>query len=211
MPRRMMYDGRNPYGSRGGYVSSRRPRRDREMYDDEMPRRDMRGRRMDYAEMDMNYPRERHYGGAREYYPVEAMGVFNGYYGMERQDYGRRGGYGDYGSYPEYGDYGETLSEKELDHWCKKLMGHLDEREKQMFSKEAIMPRIKQMGGQMQGYGEHELYVTTLMMYTDYKKTIGQNVDLAIKLAKDWLDDDDVAVTGAEKLAVYYDCIVEGE
>ena len=56
-----------------------------------------------------------------------------------------------------------------------------------------------------------ELEVTTLMIYTDYKHTIGQNPDIAIKLAFDWLTDKDVAVKGAEKLAVYYDCIVEGE
>jgi hypothetical protein len=63
----------------------------------------------------------------------------------------------------------------------------------------------------MEGFGEKELYVATLMVYTDYKQTIGQNVDLSVKIAYDWLADKDVKVRGAEKLAVYYDCIVEGE
>ena len=159
MPRRMMYDGRYPYGSRGGYVvSSRgRGRRDRAMmdYDDDMARggRGGRGRGMaDYGEHymarndDMRYRDYRggdygedmrggydgHHPEAREYRPIEAMGVFNGYYGMgdharTYRDYG----YDDYG-YDDYGDYGETLTEKELEKWNKKLMSHLDDREKQI-------------------------------------------------------------------------------
>lgn len=242
---RMAMDGRNPYGSRGGYVvSSRRGRRrgDRGMpdynYGEDMRMSDMRGRgdynsyppdmrgRMDYAEpprydmrgdynsyprMDGHYPTE---SMGREYYPVEAMGHFRGYYGMG--DYGRRDmrGGSDYGRMDygyDYGDYGETLSEKELEDWCKKLKEQLDEREKQMFSKENIMQKAKQSGRPMENFGEKELEVATLMVYTDYKNTIGQNIDMAIRLAFDWLNDKDVAVKGAEKLAVYYDCIVMGE
>ena len=36
-------------------------------------------------------------------------------------------------------------------------------------------------------------------------------MDIYLRLAKDWLEDDDVSVKGGEKLAVYHDCIVEGE
>lgn len=164
--------------------------------------------------------------GMGGYQPIEAMGYFNGYYGMPEQDYGRnrdygydmgggdyaRGGrrdYGDYG-YEDYGDYGETLSEKELEHWNKKLMEQLDEREKQMFHKDAIMQKIKQMGKPMEGFGEKELYTATLMSYTDDKEFIGQNPDLAIKLGYAFLADKDTKVRGAEKLCVYFDEIVMG-
>lgn len=173
------------------------------------------------------YPMDGHYQHGRQsgYEPVEFMGYCQGYAGSpDRGDYrgGRdygydmRGGYGrrDYGydyGYDDYGDYGETLSEKELDHWNKKLLDQLDEREKQMFHKDAIIQKAKQMGKPMEGFGEKELYTATLVVYTDYKQSIGQNVDLSVKLAYDWLSDKDVAVKGAEKLAVYYDCIVEGE
>jgi hypothetical protein len=182
-----------------------------------------------------DYGYDGHYGshGGRTggYEPVEFMGYCTGYAG-EKQDYGyrnydmrgrgrdygypmydMRGGrdYGyDYG-YDDYGDYGETLSEKELDHWCEKLKKQLDDQEKQMFSKEMISQKAKSMGMQMKDFGEKELEVATLMVYTDYKRTIGKNPDMAIRLAYDWLTDDDVAVKGAEKLAVYYFCIVEGE
>ena len=262
-------DGRNPYGSRGGYVVSRRSRRgrrgDRGM---DYAEQDMRGggsqysmrryrdmgdynqdmRGGDYGSYDMGdmargYDRagqdygdmrnDGHHGRQGGYEPIEFMGYCSGYYGSPDQDYGydmrSRGGrdygydmrgrgsrmdygYGrDYGDYDDYGDYGETLSEQELEHWNKKLLGQLDEREKQMFSKDAIMQKMKSMGKQMEGFGEKELYTATLMIYTDYKQSIGQNVDLSIKLAYDWLADKDVAVKGAEKLAIYYDCIVEGK
>jgi hypothetical protein len=115
----------------------------------------------------------------------------------------------DYGD--DYGDYGETLSDKELEEWNKKLLGQLDEREKQMFSKDAIMQKAKAMGKKMEGFSEKELYTTVLMLLTDYKMSLPANPDVYIKLAFDWLNDKDVAVKGAEKLAVYYDCIVEGE
>jgi hypothetical protein len=185
-----------------------------------------RDRRNGYGDYEMDghhYPQ----GQGSTYYPIQAMGTFEGYYGMPEQDYARgdmrydmRGGRMDYGynvgsmyrdyGYNDYGDYGETLTEEELDKWCKKLKGQLDEREKQMFSKEAISQKAKQMQLQMKDFGEKELEVATLMVYTDYKKTIGQNVDMAVRLAYDWLTDDDVAVKGAEKLAVYYDEIVSG-
>lgn len=252
--RDMRYDGRNPYGSRGGYVVSSRGR----------GRRSRRGRRgdrgmQDYGydmrsydmRMDGHHPQEH----GSTYYPIQAMGTFEGYYGMPEQDYARGGNRQDYGydmnydmrgrdmrgqdmrgsmrggrdygypmhymhdmrggrdygyDYGYYGDYGETLTDKELEEWKHKLMSKLDEREKQMFSKEMISQKAKQMGLQMKDFGEKELEVATLMCYTDYKKSIGQNPDLAVKLAYDWLCDDDVAVKGAEKLAVYHDEIVEG-
>jgi hypothetical protein len=165
-----------------------------------------------------------HYQHGRQsrYEPVEFMGYCQGYYGSPEdyprgRDYGypdMRGSRRDYGydyGYGDYGDYGETLSDKELEHWEKKLMAQLDDRERQMFHKDIIMQKVKSMGKSMEGFGEKELYLATLMVYTDYKQTIGQNPDMAIKLAYDWLTDKDVAVKGAEKLAVYYDCIVEGE
>lgn len=201
-------------GGRGG-----RGRGDYGEYD--MARgQDMRGgdyRGGDYRNGQMSgdghhYPEQM---GGQTYYPIEAMGRFNGYWGMPQGDYGydMRGGRRDYGydyGY-DYGDYGETLSEKELEEWCKKLMSHFDEREKQMFNKDTIMQKAKQMGKQMEGFGEKELYVATVMAYSDYKEVIGANPDMALRLGYAWLADKDVAVKGANKLATYYDCIVEGE
>jgi hypothetical protein len=215
-------------GGQGG-----RGRGDRGDYNYDMARGDMRSmdyRGGDYHDRPMNdmgygdmRMRDGHYMHGRQsgYEPVEFMGYCQGYYGSPQQDHGRGRDYGydmrgrrDYGydyNYRDYGDYGETLSDEEISEWEKKLMAQLDEREKQMFHKDAVMQKARSMGKQMEGFGEKEMYLTTLMIYTDYKNTIGQNLDTAMKLAYDWLSDKDVAVKGAEKLAVYYDCIVEGE
>ena len=244
-------DYRNPYGSRGGYVvSSRRGRRDRAMgnerrgdmnydmgYSDYASRGNSRSRLdrgMGYGDMggyDMNnmpHSYDGHYpqGQGSTYYPIEAMGVFNGYYGMPEQDYARggrrdygydmrygmRGGYHnmDYG-YDFAGDFGERLTKSELEHWDKKLLKKIPERDKSFFTKENIVSRAKAMGVQMNDFNEEELFTTVLMMYTDHCDSVGQNYDMYIKIGRDFLMDDDTSVGGGEKLAVYYDCIVEGE
>ena len=179
----------------------------------DMARGDMRG---DYRGGQMmgdghHYPQ----GQGSTYYPIQAMGTFEGYYGMPEQDYGRGRDYGyrrdynyDYG-YDYGGDYGESLSSEELHKWQKKLMEQLDEREKQMFRKEAIIPKFKQMGIEMKDFNEEELYTLTLAKYTDHKQSIGQNPDLAIKLARDFMIDPDSNVKGSERVAVYYDTFVE--
>ena len=267
MDRRMMgMDGRNPYGSRGGYVTSRRSRRgrrDRAMNDMGMDYgygRDYRGGDMEYgsrqgdraysqqdyergrrdyeqsgqsdmARRDYGDMRDMHYGErSGNFKPVEAMGYFTGYYGGGqdmarggRRDYGydynydMRGGrdYGyDYG-YDYAGDYGENLSQEELEHWKKKLMKEVEDKDRQFFTKEHIGQKARQMGAEMKDYTEDELVVATAMVYTDYcktvKKYVGNNMDIFIELAKDWLEDKDSSVKGGEKLAVYYDCVIEGE
>ena len=235
----MRMDGRRlpPLNARGEFTRrgrGRSRRMDRGMDYGYPEHREPMGRRSremgSYQEMDgHHYPM--HGGRTGGYEPVEFMGYCTGYAGA-KEDYGypmydmrgrggdmgyrnydmrgRDYGYGyDYG-YP-MGDYGETLSDEELEHWGKKLKKELDEQEKQMFSKEMIAQKAKQMNMPMKDFGEKELEIATLMCYTDYKRTIGKNPDMAIRLAYDWLSDEDVSVKGAEKLAVYFDCIVEGE
>lgn len=260
----MRYDGRNPYGSEGGYVVSSRGRGrgrgrgrrgDRGMdygydgrtirsYPTMHPQGDYRGDmnydmarggRGDYGDYDMARGDSRsdmrggdmrdygdmrmrdghHMGGRGGYEPVEFMGYCSGYYGSP-QDYGRGRDYGydmrgrrDYGY--DYGyDYGEeTLSKEELSEWEHKLMGELDEREKQMFKKDVIIPKFKQMGIEMKNFTEDELYVLTLAKYLDHKHTIGQNPDLSIKIAKDSLCDQDIAYQGSAYLVKYFDTFVD--
>ena len=197
-----------------------------------------RGDMGDYGYGDMERGGDRgmdgHYGmhgGMGGYKPIEAMGYFNGYYGMPEQDFARGGGRGgrggdrgydmgyrnydmrgrDYG-YDDYGDYGETLSEKELEHWNKKLMQKIEEKYKPFFTKENIVQRAKQRGYQMKEFGENELYTATLMQYTDLckelKPFVGENLDAYIAAGYAFLVDDDTEVKGAEKLAIYFDEVV---
>lgn len=177
------------------------------------------GRQYDMARRDYGDMRDMHYGERQgNFRPVEAMGYFTGYYGGE--DYARSGrGRGrDYGydyNYDYAGDYGENLTKDELEKWKMKLMKEVDEKDKYFFTKENIAPKAKMLGAQMKDYGEEELCLVTLMMYTDYcktiKKYIGANMDIYIDLAKDWLEDEDSELKGAERLAVYHDCIIEGD
>lgn len=192
--------------------------------DYEMRNGDMRG--MDGH----HYPM--HGGRSGGYEPVEFMGYCNGYYGSPEQDYGRgdyrgrdmgyrnydmRGGrdYGyDYG-YGDYGDYGETLSEKELEHWNKKLMEKVEDKYKGFFTKENVAQRARQHGFQMKDFGENELLTATLMQYTDLckylKPFVGENLDAYIGAGYGFLVDDDTEVKGAEKLTQYYDDFVQGK
>ena len=103
-------------------------------------------------------------------------------------------------SHPE--DDGKLLVEK--------LINELEHDEKEMFKMDRVLQRAKDMGIKFdKEYDEHEFYVTVLMSYTDYKKTIGKgNMEGSLSLAKEFLEDEDSPIKGGEKLAVYYDEIV---
>lgn len=240
----MMRDGRNPYGSRGGYVGDKA----RGNYD-RANRNDMRDRNYDMANRydSRQYDSRRDYGSysqqdnARydrgyqqydQYYRGDnARNMNDMYYDAERnrqvfpydqeQDEARRYDRAyhnvrglDYADMNQgYGDYGETLGRQELEKWDKKLMKNLDEKDKQFFQEHMVSQKAKQMGIQMQGFNEKELFTTALMLYSDYGKVlkpfVGSNMEIYLHLAKAFLTDADASVKGGEKLAVYHDCIVQ--
>lgn len=234
-------DGRNPYGSSGGYVSSRRPRRDRAMNED-MARGMNRGGRgssrgsNDYGSYDTEYDSRMDYDyGTGEYNPRDSVygRELYGYYGdtpfeirrnypmRDREMDYARGGRGrdrnmDYGDYNynrmDYGEDETMLSKEELDEWIEELMQDFDAREKEMFKKEKIMKRAEDLSIKFDHFKPEEYYATVIMLYKDYKKTLGAaNVDIYLRLAKDWLMDDDVEMKHGEKLAAYYDNVVMAE
>lgn len=230
-------DGRNPYGSAGGYVSNRRPRRDRAMNED-MARGMSRGGRggnrgsNDYgsyvAEYDSRYDNDYATGEYNTRDSVYGRELY-GYYGDTpfeiRRNYPMRDRNMDYGDYArggrrDYGydyrmDYGEDetmLSKEELEEWDEELMEKFDSREKEMFKKDKIMKRAEDLGIKFDKFKPEEYYTTVIMLYSDYKKTLGTaNVDIYLRLAKDWLMDDDVEMKHGEKLAAYYDKVVMAE
>lgn len=227
---RRMRDGRNPYGSEGGYVVSRRARGDRRMgrdYAYDYPNRygDSENQRLN-SQREEDYTRGRGYDG--HYEPIEIMGRFNGYYGgaedyargMREQDYNYGRDYGympyppymmDYGYGRDYAQGGEYLSDKELKMWADKLMRDVEEKDKQFLSRENIRKRADEMGIKFDKYSFEEFYVVVLMKYTDHCKTLGTaNMDIYLKLAKDFFEDPDTALRYGEKLATYYYDIVEG-
>lgn len=226
MPRRRMMDymmrGREPRGMRRMDMGmhERHPY-EYAMMEDGRRRRNARGQYMSDRAYEHEIPHEsKDYGSFHEergFKPVEAMGYFTGYYGGG-SDMRYDGNYAyprmDYG-YDYAGDYGEGLTKDELEEWKMKLMKEVDEKDKHFFTKENISSKARNIGAKMKDYSEEELCLVTLMVYTDYcktiKKFIGANMDIYVELARDWLEDEDSELKGSERLAVYHDCIIEGE
>ena len=229
-----MEDGRNPWGSRGGYVTRRRPRRgDRAMQD----MRGGYGRGRDYAgdyeqgsrSGDMAYSR-RDYAG--DYGDYERDGNYGGdgvpfsvYGNLEMQDFARRrnsrgrfmrdygNDYGDYGY--DYGyDYasGTKMDEEELYEWYEKLCKEIPEQYKHLFKKENIKQIAEQMRIEFNKFTPMELTVTATMLASDYQESLTpSDIQKYVAMAKQFLEDKDAKVKGGEKLSAYYDAIVMGE
>jgi hypothetical protein len=210
-------DGRNPYGSRGGYVDSKNDYRGRDRADMRYGN-DYRGRN-DYAEYDSrqdyrdyaDYDMERDYGdyeqrgqynrdyedmrsGRANYRPIEAMGYFNGYY--DSQDYysGRDGH--------------NKLSKKDIKKWEKSLENADGTRGKK-YDVEQVEKTAQQHGIRFDEYSPEVFTMVVNMMYADYCKVLGSDMMIYIKLAKAFLEDEDFDGEPEEKVMLYYKCIVE--
>lgn len=200
---RRMRDGRNPYGSRGGYVVS--------------------DRRRDRAGNEYNYNRE--YEDGRQ--GVKGTGRYgiggSRYYGrdMAEDDYNRDYGYGygvgmfdydteDYNYMPR--DYaGEMigkLTNKDIKKWEKHLE-NADGTTGKKYEVDQIRQVAQQMGIHFDEYSPELLTAITNMMYSDYCKIHGNDLMAYVKMARAFLDDDDFDGTPEEKAYLYYKCIVE--
>lgn len=194
-----MRDGRNPYGSRGGYVVSSRRGRDygrmgdygrvseySSKHSDMSHSRPMDERDWDYGERDYEWNRD--YRG-----DVRRVGNFeyDTYYGDGR-DYG----------------YDDRLTSRELKEWSRDLLDEIKPEHRAMFDKYAFEKRAREMGLEGKEYSMEELYVTTLMMESDYGQTMSKyginNLDVMIFMAKDFLEDPDSDLRFGDKLAAYY-------
>ena len=195
-------DGRNPYGSRGGYVTSRSPRRDRDMDDYGMPKGDYRRGAMppmrDYADYDMRGDMR-----GRDYADYEMHDVR----GRDYADYGMDYGMRDYGEM-EYG----KMSHKDIENW-KNHMKNQDGTMGEHFKKEQVMQAARQIGVNPEEYGEHIFPLVMNMMYSDYcavaKKFGLDRPDFYAELAKAFLNDKDFEGEPEEKVWLYYKFISE--
>lgn len=194
MARRGGRDGRNPYGSRGGYVVG--SRRDRAMD-------------YDYArEDDYNYD-NRSRGYEDNGYPFEVRGNID----MARRR-NSRGQFMD-GHYPMpyMMDYaGSTrLSKEELYDWIEDMTNEIEPQYKHLYTKENVEQVANQMQIDFDKFSLLELLASTLIMATDYSKSVGQaDINRNVAMGKEFLCDKDAAVMYGEKLAKYYDEIVVG-
>lgn len=213
-------DGRNPYGSRGGYVTSRAPRRRRdrgedydydrryeESYDDEYS---------SYVGDSANSER----GGARGGRGVQRGGRYSDNRGgVDRRDM----------NYDDYNDYGEfeynydmheqdmEIPKKEIKRWMREIE-NTDGSRGAKFTEEQLVALAQQHGVKFDEFTESEFYATVNMMYSDYCKAVKEmgvpNFDRPepyIKLAKSFLCDDDFEGEPYQKLALYFYDIVRFE
>lgn len=180
--RRDMTDMRNPYGSRGGYVSSDRMNRGRDYG-------------MDY---EYNYPESTDRRSDYNYSNDYARNGYDYHYQQYREPYRFMDFKGeDYDN--EEKEYYEHLKK-----WIEKLK-HKDTRFN--VNKEQIIRQSRNMGVKFEDYNEDELYATYLMLLSDFPK-VSADYNVYIGLAKQWLEDDDAALKGSEKLCKYLYAIV---
>lgn len=150
-----------------------------------------------------------YYGGER-YRQPSRMGSTNGE--MMNPDYRR-----DYNDYNDYNDYGYDMTydrdyakedeeyKKDLHEWISKMKG----KDRFGWSKEQVINSAKQMNVSFNNYSEEEFYAIYLAMVTDYK-SLGNEPRIYLTLAKEWLEDQDVALKGSEKVCAYlYDIVLD--
>lgn len=214
----MSRDGRNPYGSRGGYVVSSRGRgrdrgdmrgsmrgNDRGMdYNYSMPEYDSR-----YDYRGNSYDRGSDYHMGSEYHREYSRPMQYELYGVggmrPRMDYNYDYGY-DYRGGRDYGEDMEKEYEEKLHKWIEKLKKH----DRFGWNKEQVIQQAKSMGVKFEKYDELEFYATYLMMISDYPKQANEPHSY-LAMAKSFLEDEDAELKGSEKLCAYLYTIVLGE
>ena len=204
-------DMRNPYGSRGGYVvSDRRGGRDYEHgsmagsdmasnreYNTGSLDRNYYGRDFEMGSRSSEYDREysrdgANYGYDMNYYPVRRSGYFN------YNTYG-----GDMRNGRDYADNDYKLTPTEIRKWDKEL-----KNEGAPFSVDQVRQVAQQHGIRFDEFTPELLTAVANMMYTDYKDTVKGDISMFVKLAKDFLCDEDFDGEPEEKAYLYYTAIV---
>lgn len=193
-------DMRNPYGSRGGYVSSRRGR------DYGMPSR-MGSRERDYR-MGSEYMSDYSRGYSSMEQPRQYDRTMGSPMSNVRYDYNYP-----YMPYDMRYDYssGYAMSEDDYEDLLKDKCKELKKYDKFNMSKEDVLAQARQMGFSFKDYDEEEFIVTYYMLMSDYKADMLNNPQIYMIMAKEWLEDDDSELQGGEKLYAYLTMIVEGK
>ena len=174
----------------------------RRMLEDRMRGGDHRGR--DYGEYP---PDHRDYRGHMEYRGEIEHDGRRGRYSMMRDrgaDYRR-----------DYGHEDMMLSRSDIKRW-KHNLKNADGTVGEHFTMEHMREAIHQIGARFDDYDEADLCMTANMLYSDLCEALHSMIPKEkealtyAKMAMSWLEDEDGA-RGAEKLALYYYCIVDGD
>lgn len=206
-------DGRNPYGSKGGYVRSDRSNGNYDSrmdynYDYAESNRGYNSRgSSDYRGQDYHYTNERYGEYPRDYEHMDYQMMGYGRISPMHRDYGRGGR--DYNNY-DYGmDYAKEDEEyhKEL----KKLTEKLREKDRFRISKEQVIKQARNMNINFDEFSEEEFYLVYLMSIADYP-SLANDYNMYIKHAKDWLESKNTKLKNSDKLCAYiYEVVLAKE
>lgn len=94
--------------------------------------------------------------------------------------------------------YGKVVSEEMAKKWVRKMQPYGEKWEM-----EETTEVLKKNGLSLR---DIDFYVVLNMMYNDFAKSVGDDTTMYIKLARDWLKDDDAK---EDKLYNYYKYVVE--
>lgn len=210
-------DYKNPYGSRGGYVDSRGYDRNdyarmdrRNDYNQYNSGYDSRNDYQSYDKDYHHYPQQ--YGQHMGAMPYEMYGVG----GIRpRSDYndGYRDGYDSAmrnSSMDRNSDYNYEEKEKEFKHKMKEWSHKLKQQAMFNMPEHDIINQARQMGVKFDKYDEDDFLATYYMLMSDLKLDSINSPQAYMILAKQWLEDKDSELKGAEKLSAYYCEIVKG-
>jgi hypothetical protein len=167
----------------------------------------------------MEYRGEVHHDGRHGYSPSRrdhAEYRHSDYRGGYHEDNYPEGDYrgGDYRG----GDYSGremSLSKADMKRW-KKMLKNSDGSTGEHFSAEQMHDVIHHVGAKFEEYDEADLCMVANMLYSDLGEALRPLMPkekepmVYAKMARYWLEDED-GPKGAEKLALYYYCIVEGD
>lgn len=127
----------------------------------------------------------------------------------EYRDYGYEEPYRERPNYYGY-DYSTGGVESEYHEKVKRLIDKLERHDKFKKSKQEIISQARQMGATFKDYNEDEFLAVYYMLMSDYKADMLNSPQIYEIMAKEWLEDDDVAYSGEDKLFAYIDYIIEG-
>lgn len=137
------------------------------------------------------------------------------YYERRHEYEDRRRSYRD-GRYRDYNvDYAMSerrLSRSDIEQWKRELKNE-DGTTGGHFSRDEVEQAARNAGINIERFGASDFCMAMNMIYSDYcatAKKYGVNKpEFFAELAKDFLEDKDFGGDGAEKLMLYYKCIVE--
>lgn len=148
---------------------------------------------------------------------------FELYGNVDMRDYARRrnarGQYMRDGHYPmpymgyDYASsHSGKMSREELKEWIDDMIMQVESQYKHLYTLENVESVAKQMKIEFDKFDPMELLASTLIMATDYAKSVGQaDINRNVAMAKEFLCDEDATVKYGDKLSAYYDAIVIGE